>query len=159
MWVCVCVCVCVCVKLNYLRAAESVLRSWQFSASQETPHILWTPHPPRFITVFTTARHMCVFWARCMRSTPCIPDSVTFSLMLFHLHLGLPGGLCYSDFSIKRTYVRMYFFSLYALYAVPISSSVISITAINAGEQCKLLCSCLQAVPHLALPGCDDMMV
>ena len=52
--------------------------------------------------------------------------------------------------------VRMHFFSLCALHAVPISSSVISVTTVNTGEQLKSLCSCLQAVPLLALPGCDD---
>jgi len=90
----------------------------QHSSSRETdssllvkklPTLYGTPHPPRFITVFTTARHVCLFWARCMRSTPCIPDSVKFSLMLFHLHLGLPGGLCSSDFSTKRTNAFLFF--------------------------------------------------
>jgi hypothetical protein len=48
----------------------------------------------RFITVFTTARHLSLPWARSIQSTPSYPISVRFILILSsHISLSLPSGV------------------------------------------------------------------
>jgi hypothetical protein len=55
-----------------------------------------------FITVFTTARHCPLSWARWIQSTPSHPVSVRSILILyFHLRLYLPIGLFPLGFSTK----------------------------------------------------------
>ena len=79
--------------------------SWEanrFSASQEIPHILWSPkahyHIPR-------ARHLSLSWASSIQSTSQHPTSLRFILTLSsHLSLGLPRGLCPSGFPNKSHY-------------------------------------------------------
>jgi hypothetical protein len=48
----------------------------------------------RFITAFTSARHLYLSWASPIQSIPPHPTSLRSILILSsHLHLGLPGGL------------------------------------------------------------------
>jgi hypothetical protein len=56
----------------------------------------------RFITVFTTARHWSLPWARCTQSTPSHSVSLRSSLILSsHLCLCVPSGLIPSGFRQK----------------------------------------------------------
>jgi hypothetical protein len=61
-----------------------------YSASQEVPHISWNP---RFITVFTTARHLSIAWARLIQPTPSHAISLrSILLSCSHLRLDLSSG-------------------------------------------------------------------
>ena len=61
---------------------------------------------PRFITAFTSARHLSLSWASSTQSIPPYPTSWRFILILSsHLRLGLPSGLFPSDLSIVK-YLR-----------------------------------------------------
>jgi hypothetical protein len=68
--------------------------SWEanrFAASQEIPHIFRTR---RFITAFTSARHISLFWTSSLQSIP--PHNTSWRSVLIlscHLLLGLPSGL------------------------------------------------------------------
>ena len=65
-----------------------------FSASQEIPRTLWNQ---RFITAFTSARHLSLFWASSIQSISPYPTSWRSILILSsHLCLGLPNGLSLS---------------------------------------------------------------
>jgi hypothetical protein len=80
--------------------------SWEanrFAASQEIPHILWTQ---RFITAFTSARHLSVSRANSVQSITPHPTSWrTVLIISSHLRLGLPSGLFPSGL---RDYFRKY---------------------------------------------------
>jgi hypothetical protein len=77
--------------------------SWKannHSVSQEVPRLLWNQ---MFITVFTTARHWPLSWARCIQFTTSHPISLHSILILSSsLRLGLPSGLLPSGFYIKN---------------------------------------------------------
>jgi hypothetical protein len=77
--------------------------SWEnnrFPASQEISRILWAE---RFITLFKSARHLSLSWARTIQSMPPHPTCWISNLILSsHLHLGLPSGLFGSDFPTKN---------------------------------------------------------
>jgi len=81
--------------------------SWEdntFSA-QEIPCILWTW---MFITAVTSVRHLSLFWANSIQSTPPYPTSWRPILILSsHLSLGLPSGLFPSGFPIKTLYTPL----------------------------------------------------
>ena len=83
--------------------------SWEanrFSASQEIPRILWNP---RFITAFTSARHLSLSWASLIQSIPTHPTSWRSILILSsHLRLGLPNGLFPSGFPTKTLYTPLH---------------------------------------------------
>jgi len=62
----------------------------------------------RFITAFTSARHLSLFWANSIQSIPSHPTSWTSILILFSLlRLGLPSGLFPSVFLTKTLYTRV----------------------------------------------------
>jgi hypothetical protein len=77
--------------------------SWEanwFSASQETPHILFT--------AFTSARHLSLSWARSIQSIPPHPTSWRSILILSSLlRLGYPSGLFPSRFPTKTLYTPL----------------------------------------------------
>ena len=69
------------------------------AASQEFPHIFgnW-----RFITIFTSARHLSLSWANSIQSPQPPPTSWRSILILStHLRLGLPNSLFPSGFSTR----------------------------------------------------------
>ena len=73
----------------------------------------------KFITTFTTARHLCLSWATSIQYVPPTspgvppppqPTSRRSNLVLFsHLRLGLPSGLILSGFSTKTLYAPLLF--------------------------------------------------
>ena len=66
------------------------------AASQEIPRVFGTR---RFLTVFTSARHLSLFWANSIQSPQPPPTSWRSILIPFsHLRLGLPNGLFTSGF-------------------------------------------------------------
>ena len=77
--------------------------SWEanrFPASQEIPAFY---EARRVITVFTSARHLSLSWARSIQSMPQHHTCWRSILILSsHLHLGLPSGLFGSEFSTKN---------------------------------------------------------
>jgi hypothetical protein len=76
--------------------AEPFLRSRQLCSHSRTSSIYGIR---RFITVFTTALHWSLSWARVIQSTPSHPISLRSILILStHLRLGLPSGLLPSGF-------------------------------------------------------------
>jgi hypothetical protein len=63
----------------------------------------------RFITAFTSARHLSLSSARSMQSMPPHPISYTSTLILFsNLRLGLPSRLCPSGFPTKTLYSPLF---------------------------------------------------
>ena len=59
----------------------------------------------RFISAFTSVRHLSLSWATSNQSTPSHPTSWRSVLILsFHLCLGLPSGLYPSGFPTKTLY-------------------------------------------------------
>jgi len=62
----------------------------------------------RFITAFTSARHLSLSWARSTQSMHPHPTYWRFTLILSsHLCLGLPSGLFPSDFHTKTLYTPL----------------------------------------------------
>jgi len=92
--------------------------SWEanrFAASQEIPAFYGTR---RFITEFTTARHLSLSWARSIQSIPLHPTSWSSILILSSpLCLGLPSGLFPSGFPNKPLYTPL--LSPYVLHVPP----------------------------------------
>ena len=72
----------------------------------------------RFITAFTSARHLSLSWARLIQPMPPHPTSWRSMLILSsHLCLGLPSGLFPSGFPTKTLYTPL----LSLIHALPIS--------------------------------------
>ena len=64
----------------------------------------------RFITAFTSARHLSLSWARMIQSITPHPTSWRFIVMLSsHLYLGLPNVLFTLDFPTKILYTALLF--------------------------------------------------
>jgi len=101
----------------------------------------------RFITAFTSARHLCQSWASSIQSIPSHPTSWrSIVILLSHLRLGLPGGLFPSGLPTK---------TLYTLLLSPISAPCPShlilfefITRTFLGEEYRLLSSSLCSFLH-----------
>jgi len=80
--------------------------------------------PRRFITAFTSIRHLSLSWARPIQSIYPHPTSWRSILILTtHLRLGLPSGLIPSGFPSKITYTLPYPHP-YVPHAQPISFTV-----------------------------------
>ena len=98
----------------YMQQSPTWVRN-RFSASQEIPRIYGTR---RFITAFTSARHLSLSWARSIQSIPPNPTSWKSILILSsHLSLGLPSCLFPSCFPTKTPYTPL--LSPYVLHALP----------------------------------------
>ena len=82
--------------------------SWEanrFAASQEIPAFYGTR---RFISTFTSARHLSLTWASSIQSIPPHPTSWRSILILSsHLRLGLHSGLFPSCFPTKILYTSL----------------------------------------------------
>jgi len=74
-----------------LHAAQSF---WKLTGSQLVKKFPAFYGTRRFITAFTSARHLSLSWARSIQSVPPHPTSWRSILILSsHLRLGLPSGL------------------------------------------------------------------
>ena len=68
----------------------------------------------KFITAFTSARHLSLYWASSIQSIPPHPTSWKSILILSsHLHLGLPSGLLPSGFPTKTLYSPRIYMAAY----------------------------------------------
>jgi len=107
--------------LTYLLTPYSTVLLEKLTSSQ-----LVKKFPPfygtrRFITTFTTARHLSLSWASSTQSITPDPTSWRSILILpSYLCLGLPDGLYPSGFPTKTPYTTL--LSPYVLHVPPISS-------------------------------------
>ena len=63
----------------------------------------------RFITTFTSARHLSLSWASSIHSTPpCHTSWRSILILSFHLCLGLPSGLVPPGFPTKTLYTSLH---------------------------------------------------
>jgi len=89
----------------------------------------------RFITAFTSARHLSLSWASSIQSIPPQPTSWRSILILSsYPRLGLPSGLFPSGFPTKTLYMPL--LSPYALHVPPIS-----FFSILSPEQYGVICT------------------
>ena len=87
----------------------------------------------RFITAFTSARHLSISWASSIQSMPPYPTSWRSILTLSsHLRMGLPSGLFPSSIPTKTLYTPI--LSPYVLHAPLMSFFSILITWTILGE-------------------------
>ena len=98
-----------CILTCLLTYSSQQSPSWEanrFAANQETlPHFYGTR---RFITAFTSARHLSLSWARRIQSIPPHPTSWRSNLILSsHPRLGFPSGLFPSGFPTKTLYTLL----------------------------------------------------
>ena len=66
----------------------------------------------RYITAFTSARHMFLFWASSIQFIPPHPTSWRSFLLSSHLRLGLSSGLCPSGFPTNTCIRLTYWFPI-----------------------------------------------
>jgi hypothetical protein len=77
----------------------------------------------KFITAFTSTRHLSLSWARSIQSIPSHPTSWRSNLILStHLRLDVPSGLFPSSFPTKITYALSS--PTYELHASPTTFSI-----------------------------------
>ena len=82
---------------------QSPLEANRFSASQEIPHIYGTR---KFITAFTSTRHLSISRFSSNQSMPPHPTSwISILILSSHLRLGLPSGLFHSGIPTKTLYM------------------------------------------------------
>jgi hypothetical protein len=78
----------------------------RFAASQKIPQIYGTR---KFITAFTSVRHLSLSWASSIQSIPPHPTSWRSTLTLSsHLRLGLLSGFFHSGFPTKTLYTPLH---------------------------------------------------
>ena len=108
----------------------------------------------RFITMFTRAWQLSLFWARLIQSMPCQGhglDSLKPILIVpSHLHLSFPSAFFPSGFHTKTLYVPLLSHP-YVLHAPPISFFIDMITQIIFREEYRSLSSSLCSFLHLSL--------
>jgi len=91
-----------------LRAPCSRVLLEKLTGSQLVKKFLTFYGTRRFITAFTSARHLHLYWASSIQSIPLHPNSRR-SILIFssHLHLGLPVGFFSSDVPTKTLYTPL----------------------------------------------------
>jgi hypothetical protein len=103
---------------------------WTIQDDYRLPHTLTGPQlvkklpafygTRRFITAFTTTRHLSLSWATSIQSTPPHPTSRrSFLILSSHLSLGLPSRLIPSGLPTNNLYASL--LSQNVLHAMPIS--------------------------------------
>jgi len=99
------ICMCMCTYL--LHGAESFLGSQLvLQLVKKFPAHYGTR---RFITVFTSARHLSLSWANSTQSPPRPTSRRSILILSSHLRLGLPNGLFPSGFPTITLYMYVYF--------------------------------------------------
>jgi hypothetical protein len=73
----------------------------------------------KFITAFTTARHLSLSWPRSFQSVFSSHFSNIHFNIIFYVCLGLPGSLLPSGFTNKTLYMHLFHFP-HLLHALPI---------------------------------------
>ena len=117
MYVCVYVCMYVCIYILIPLCRVLLEKLTGLQLVNKFPAFYGTR---RFITAFTSVRHLSLTWARTIKSTYPHPTSWRSILILStHLCLGLPSGLFPSGFPTKTLYAPSP--HPYALHAQPIS--------------------------------------
>jgi len=123
------------------RVVLEKLTSLQLVKKLHTFHGTW-----RFITTFTSTRHLSLSWASSIQSIPPHPTSLKSILILSsHLRLGLPSGLFPSGFPTKTLYMPLHSPTCTTCPAHPILLDFITHTIL--GEQYRSLSSSLCSSP------------
>jgi len=104
----------------------------------------------RFITAFTSARHLSLSWASSIQSIPPHPTSWRSILLSSHLCLGLPSGFFTSGFPTKTLYMPLLSSICATCPAHLILLNLIIQTIL--GEEYRSLSSSLCSFLHLLLP-------
>jgi len=130
--------------------SKQQIPSWEanrFSASQEIPCILWTR---KFITEFTSARHLSLPWTRAIHSMPLHRTFRKYILILpSHLRLRLPSG-SFPHVSTPNPYMRL---SSPMRAKCPALINLLNlITRITFGDEYKSWSSCNVVFSILLLP-------
>ena len=103
----------------------------------------------RFITAFTSARHLSLSWTSSIKSIPPHSTSWRSILTLFsHLRLGVPSGLFPSGFSTKTLYTP-HFSPMHATFPVHFIFGFITRTILS--EEYRILSSSLCSFLHSLL--------
>ena len=92
-------------RLNYLLNQRSTVLLEKLTGSQLVKKFPAFHGTRRFITAFTSSRHLSLSWASSIQSIPPHPTSWRSILILSsHLSLSLPSGLLHSGFPTKTLY-------------------------------------------------------
>ena len=112
----------------------------RFSASQEIPTFHGTR---RFITAFTSGRHLSLSWARSIQYMPSHPTSWRSILRVSsHLHLGPPSGVFPSGFPTQTLYTPL--LPPYVLHDPPVSFFSISTFTLRHSKSYNNYCALSQ---------------
>ena len=94
--------------LTYLLTPWSRVRLDKLTSSQPVKKFPASYGTRRFLTAFTSARHLSLSWVRLIQSMPSHPTSWRAIFILFsHLRLGLPCGFFPSGFPTKILYTPL----------------------------------------------------
>jgi len=95
-------------SLTYLLTPRSTVLLEKLTGSQLVKEFPAFYRTRRFITAFTSARHLFLTWASSIQSTPPHPTSWRSILILSsHLRLGLPSGLFLPGLPTKTLYTPL----------------------------------------------------
>ena len=97
---------CPCLRLIQFIRANSMEKSpcWKANSSSASQKFPAFPGTLRFISAFTTARHLFLSWTRSIHSMPPRFKSWRSTLVLSYLSIGFPSGLFLSGLFTKTLY-------------------------------------------------------